>query len=314
MQVLLVFIDGIGLGRQLPDNPFAFTETPCIEQTLDGRKLLAESRGYCGPKASLLGLDAVMGVPGLPQSATGQASLFTGVNVPKLMGQHMNGFPDQNLRQLLARRGIFLQLHKHGFRTNFANAYRPPFFDHLYHGLPGNHYSCSTLVTYYGGLPFHDLEDIKKGRALFMDITNNVLNKLGLEVPLITPEEGAERLLKIAGQYHFCLFEYFLSDLAGHKKDRAEAKRIVSTLDHFIGTLADGIATDQTMLIVTSDHGNLEDLSSGEHTLNDVPALLIGSYKVRQWLAKRIFNLADVLPAVLNILSNDNKTEASANE
>ncbi|MDY6825881.1 MAG: hypothetical protein SVV67_01700 [Bacillota bacterium] len=313
MQVLLVFIDGIGLGKQQPDNPFVFTETSSIEHLLAGRKLLEGSRGYCGPKASLLGLDATLGVPGLPQSATGQASLFTGVNAAKMMGQHMSGFPDQSIRQLLARKGIFLQLHNHGYRTNFANAYRPPFFDYLQRGLPGNFYSCSTLITYYGGLDFHDLEDIKKGRALFMDITNNALKQLGFEVPYITPEEGAARLIKIAGQYHFCLFEYFLSDLAGHKKDRMEAERVVGMLDRFIGALANEIETNHTLLIVTSDHGNLEDLSSGAHTLNDVPAILIGSYQVRQWLAKNIFNLTDVLPAILNILSNHNQKEASAN-
>lgn len=305
MRVLLVFIDGIGLGRYRPDNPFAFTATPGIKRLLDGSSLVQESLGCSGSKVSLLGLDAVLGVPGLPQSATGQASLFTGINAPKLIGKHMSGFPDQALRGLLARKGIFKQLHRHGFRTNFANAYRPPFFKHLQRGLPGNRYSCSTLITFYGGLPFHGLDDLDNGRALFMDITNDILKKMGFDVPLISPEEGAQRLLKIANSFHFCLFEYFLSDLAGHMKDRTEAKRIVDLLDRFIATLADGAKEDETMLIVTSDHGNLEDLSTGDHTLNMVPALLIGSYKVRRRMAKKIFNLTDVLPAVLKILDND---------
>jgi len=305
LRVLLFFIDGVGLGRHQTENPFAFTATPGINRLLGGRQLVKEALGYSGPKVSLFGLDAALGVPGLPQSATGQASLFTGINAPKLIGKHMSGFPDRALRALLARKGIFKQLNKHGFRTNFANAYRPSFFKHLNHGLPGNGYSCSTLVTFYGGLPFYDLTDIGNGRALFMDITNDTLQKMGFNVPLISPEEGAQRLLKIAGSYHFCLFEYFLSDLAGHMKDRIEAGRIVNILDRFIATLADETEKDEIMLIVTSDHGNLEDLSTGEHTLNRVPALLIGSYKVRQLMANKMFDLTDVLPAVLKILDND---------
>jgi hypothetical protein len=38
-------------------------------------------------------LDASLCVPGLPQSATGQAALLTGLNAPELMGRHIEGFP-----------------------------------------------------------------------------------------------------------------------------------------------------------------------------------------------------------------------------
>ncbi len=311
MRLLFIFIDGIGLGREQPDNPFIYTETPGISKLLDGKNLTADSANYRGGQASLLGLDAALGVSGLPQSATGQASIFTGINAAAFMGGHLNGFPDQKLRKLLSLKGLFRWLKSKGYQVAFANAYRPLFFDLLRRGLPGNRYSCSTLITYYGGLPFYSINDLKAGKALFMDITNDILQRMGYDVPLITPEEGAERLITISRNYDFCLFEYFLSDLAGHLADHSEAGRIISILDRFIGELADKINPEETTLFVTSDHGNLEDLTIRDHTLNQVPALLVGDLELRSVLHPRLKNLTDLLPAVKATLGWKQSGEAA---
>lgn len=298
MRLLFIFIDGVGLGKENQDNPFFLTDTPGISKILEGRQLTINSASYSGALATLKGLDATLGIPGLPQSATGQASIFTGVNAASYIGKHLNGFPDQKLRRLLATKGFFRQLKSNGYRVIFANAYRPPFFDLLRRGLPGNRYSCSTLITHYGRLPFYDLIDLEMGRALYMDITNDILKRMGFEVALISPEEAAERLLKISSNYDFCLFEYFLSDLAGHMADRSEASRIVSILDRFIGRLSDLVNPRESMIIITSDHGNLEDLSSGDHTYNQVPALLIGNPELRTVLHPGLFDLTGFLPMI----------------
>ncbi len=298
MRLLFVFVDGVGLGKEQQDNPFYVNETPGLTKILDGKRLTCASAGHAGCKASLVGLDAALGVPGLPQSATGQASIFTGVNAPAILGCHLNGYPEIRLRRLLSAKGIFRQLKKKGRKVIFANAYRPMFFQMLNRGLPGNRYSCSTLVTYYGGLPFYGLSDLKEGRALYMDITNDILRRMGFNLPLITPEEGAGRLVAISKNYDFCLFEYFLSDLAGHMADRVEAARVIAILDRFIGTLADLIDPDQTMLLVSSDHGNLEDVSGRGHTYNQVPALLVGNRVLRSYLEPGLTDLTDLLPAI----------------
>ncbi len=303
MRLLFIFIDGVGLGLEQPDNPFYTTETSGISLILEGRSLTASAAGFCGAQASLCSLDTTMGIPGLPQSATGQAAIFTGLNAPAYMGSHLNGFPDHKLRKLLAAKGLFRQLKSSRCKAIFANAYRPPFFDLLRHGLPGAHYSCSTLITYYGGLPFFSLSDLAAGRALFMDITNDILQKMGLDVPLITPEEGAERLLAISQNYDFTLFEYFLSDLAGHMADQGEAKRVIQILDSFIGTLAAKINFKDTILIIASDHGNLENLSSRVHTLNKVPALIVGNRELRLLLQPGLRDLTDLLPAFKKALA-----------
>ncbi len=302
MRLLFIFIDGLGLGSDKPANPFILTDTPGFNRILEGSSLTSSAAGFVGKEASLLKLDATLGVSGLPQSATGQASIFTGFNAPAYLGEHTNGFPNYKLRKLLASRGMFGQLKRKGYKVCFANAYRPAFFEMLRRGLPGERYSCSTLITYYGGLRFFSLEDLNNRKALYMDITNDILLRMGCKVPLITPEEGAHRLLKISSLYDFCLFEYFLSDLAGHMGEEKEAVRVISILDRFIGTLTEQLDPGEEFLLVSSDHGNIEDFTTRDHTLNQVPALLVGDYKLRQELQPSMSCLTDILPNVYKVL------------
>ncbi len=49
-------------------------------------------------------------------------------------------------------------------------------------------------------------------------------------------------------------------------------------------------------MIVTSDHGNMEDLSHGKHTENDVPTLIVGAGK--EHFADGLFTLADLTPCM----------------
>jgi 2,3-bisphosphoglycerate-independent phosphoglycerate mutase len=54
-------------------------------------------------------------------------------------------------------------------------------------------------------------------------------------------------------------------------------------------------------VIVTSDHGNVEDLSVKNHTLNDVPTLIWGKH--RHVLAESIRSLTDIAPAIVKTLT-----------
>lgn len=306
MRVLMFFIDGVALGKRMPENPFFTEPTPCLRKLLQGRPLVLDSAGYKGDRASLVALDAVLGVEGLPQSATGQASIFTGRNAPRLLGAHLNGYPNQELRSLLAESGMFDRLRRSGYRCAFANAYRPDFFDLLHQGLPGSNYSCSTLISYYGGVVFRTLDDLRAKRALFMDIDHSILSRLEYGLPQITPETAGYRLAALSKDYDFTLFEYFLSDLAGHRAEKEKAARVVQTLDRFIGALASNLDPAETLLIITSDHGNLEDLTHRDHTTNPVPALLIGAAAWREQIVPLLHDLTDILPVVLETLQWNN--------
>jgi bisphosphoglycerate-independent phosphoglycerate mutase (AlkP superfamily) len=56
-------------------------------------------------------------------------------------------------------------------------------------------------------------------------------------------------------------------------------------------------------MILTSDHGNIEDLSTRSHTLNPVPTIIWGAGSQR--VANRISSLADITPAIISLLTRD---------
>lgn len=303
MRIIFIFIDGIGLGSENEDNPFVFAGTPFLYRLLEGSFFTEQAMGKSFSHGVLLGLDATLGVSGQPQSATGQASLFSGVNAPALIGRHLNGFPNKKLRELLQEKGMFLQLWRKGLSGTFANAYRPEFFSDLNEGLQ-RFISCSTLITYYGGLPFRTLDDLEKGGAVYMDITNHYLQQMGFNVSRITPEEAGFRLVQIARGYNVTLYEHFITDIVGHSQDREKAVETLNTLDSFLESVINNMDFEQDLLLVTSDHGNLENLDIKGHTTNPVPAFIVG--KEHRQLAGRLARAGDitgVLPAVLEILS-----------
>lgn len=305
MAIIFIFIDGLGLGAENSSNPLYISRTPFLSWLLEGNSLTVEALKKEYQHASLLGLDANLGVPGLPQSATGQATLFTGVNAAALIGRHLNGYPNEKLRGLLAEKGMFLQLQQRGFHGTFANAYRPEFFDDLAQGLK-KYFSCSTLITYYGGLKFRNLEDLRTGQAVYMDITNDYLQKLGFVIPRVSPEEAGKHLVNISRNYHLTLYEHFMTDIAGHSKDYRMAAKVIQTLDSFLEAVFKHMDYAQDLLFICSDHGNLENLSVKGHTRNLVPALIVGSKREKlASLLRGKKDLAGVLPSLLEVLSSE---------
>ncbi len=303
MRIIFIFIDGIGLGPENKHNPFVFSGTPFLFRLLNGSYLTEQALNKSFQGGILLGLDATLGVAGKPQSATGQASLFSGVNAPALIGRHLNGYPNRKLRDLLRSKGMFLQLSQKGLSGTFANAYRPEFFSDLKEGLQ-RYFSCSTLITYYACLPFRNLDDLEKGRAVYMDITNNYLQKLGFDIPQVTPEEAGRRLVEIASGYDLTLYEHFITDLVGHSQDREKAVETLNILDRFLEAVIRHMNPEEDLLLLTSDHGNVENLGIKGHTISPVPALIVGHrYAQLARSLEKSGAITGVLPAVLEVLS-----------
>src|SRR5690554_2374450 len=124
MRFLFLFMDGIGFGEHDPaSNPFAAAKTPNLDALLGGARLLKGSPPLETERASLLALDAGLGVPGLPQSATGQASLVTGRNVPQLVGEHYGPKPNKPVAAIVQEDNLFMQLAQRGYRSTLLNAY-----------------------------------------------------------------------------------------------------------------------------------------------------------------------------------------------
>ncbi|HXT50199.1 MAG TPA: phosphoglyceromutase, partial [Thermoanaerobaculia bacterium] len=85
----------MGLGGDEGSNPFVAESSPALRHLLGGP--LTASRAPTlrveGAPVVLAALDAVLGVPGLPQSGTGQTTLFTGVNAQASIGHHVPALP-----------------------------------------------------------------------------------------------------------------------------------------------------------------------------------------------------------------------------
>lgn len=291
--VVLFFIDGLGIGSRGTHNPLS---------TTTGIAPLAHF--HDSERSEILGgvvvpTDPRLGVEGRPQSASGQTTILTGVNAPQLLGHHKQGFPNERLREVLRDHSIFKQIDdaKLGPAV-FANAYTPRFFSE-----PPRWKSATTCAVEASRVRFRKLSDLAGRHALFHDFTNRQLRDAGVEIPLFSPVDGAEILAGLASTHRFTLYEHFITDKIGHDQDFERAATHLPELAALVRETLLRIDLERTTFILTSDHGNIEDLSVRNHTLNDVPTIIWG--RERDELAGQIKDLSDITPAILRLLKND---------
>jgi hypothetical protein len=267
MHVLLIFVDGLGIGERDPErNPLAKFPSPFLSIFKNEPLPPLPYGGVVIPTR------ADMDVPGLPQSATGQTAIFTGQNASKALGHHQSGFPTPTLRRLLDESSIFKSVAAMGKTGVFANALSQDYFNRR-----GERISATARALIAGGFPWFDMEDLRRGRAISHDLTNEFLRGMGLEVPLRTPEESAKILATLSQRYDFVLFEFILTDMIGHSQEMAQAETIIRRLDTLLGIVLAQIDLPTTAVVLTSDHGNFEDLSVKTHTHNLVPTCVWGA-------------------------------------
>jgi hypothetical protein len=300
MKFLFLFMDGVGLGPYHPEtNPLAAAPMPNLMALLDGRRLVRASAPLETRRASLLALDAVMGLPGMPQSATGQASLLTGKDVPSLVGEHYGPKPNQALRDLLTAGSLFSALAQAGYQAKLLNAYPQRYFEGIDSGK--RLYSAIPHAVVSAGIPLNGEDELYAGEALSADFTGEGwrthLEKK--DAPVYSTTEAGRRLARIASQSDLAFFEYWPSDYAGHRQDREDAQRLLTQFDEVLGGLLDTWDDQEGLILITSDHGNLEALDTRRHTENPVPGLVIGAESLRQQFTRQLHSLADVAPAIL---------------
>jgi 2,3-bisphosphoglycerate-independent phosphoglycerate mutase len=279
--VIFLFVDGVGAGGRDPEvNPLARGDFLLSRFGDGGGSPLPR-----GGRAVLA--DACLGVPGRPQSATGQSAILSGENAPSAMGQHLLGFPNARLRTWLEPRSIFRALAGGGRSAAFANAYPVAHLHAL--GFPADgepelpmeivrrrsRASATTVAFAAGGGRFRTWAEAREGRALTHDITAHRANGYGAGIPPREPEEAAAVLLGIAGEHDLTLFEHFETDEAGHARSMERALDVLGRVDRFARALVAGLREGDS-LVIASDHGNLEDLTTRNHTLNPVPVIGFG--------------------------------------
>jgi 2,3-bisphosphoglycerate-independent phosphoglycerate mutase len=303
VKILFFFLDGVGLGGDDPGiNPLARAQMPVTVALLGGKRLVAEAAPLETRRATLAALDACLGVEGLPQSATGQASLLTGRNVAAELGYHYGPKPNPAVAEVLRRGTLFSAVTGAGRRAGLLNAYPPTYFAAIASGR--RLYSAIPLALTSAGLPLRTGEDLAAGRAISADFTGQGWrDRLGLnDTPVLTPEGAGARLAALAAAHDFSFFEYWPSDYAGHGQEMAPACEMLETFDRVLGGLLASWDDAEGLILITSDHGNLEDLSVRSHTANKVPLLLIGAPGARRRFVEGARDLADVAPRVLQAL------------
>ena len=295
--VVIVFLDGLGLGAASQHNPLSTPEAVPFLTSYIGQPLLA---GATVSQDSLLlkPIDAGLGVAGLPQSATGQTTLYTGQNASAYLGRHQSGFANGSLRKLIDQYGLFTQVLAAGGTATLANAYSPDYFYAIAHRK--RRYSVCTLLNLSAGLPFRLQYEYERGEALFWDIVGERMpGNRGSRQPISAAAAG-QRLGEMSDRYSVTLFECYLTDYAGHAQDRAQAIAALLRIDTFLEHLIAALPPNVT-LVVTSDHGNIEDLSTKRHTFNPVPLLAVGPEAKAFASAK---DLTDITPCILSVIDS----------
>jgi hypothetical protein len=277
-RALLIFVDGVGIGRiDEHVNPVSAGNLPFLASALGGMPSIRNA-SMCGPLAVCGPASATLGVAGLPQSGTGQSALLTGINCPRLIGQHFGPYLYSTLKPVVERESIFARLVRAGISPGdlaLANAFPRKFFEYLEHprkrDIPG------VYAAVKAGVELRGIEHYRGGDAISTDTVGVRWRDLGHpDAPVTTSYEAGAILAGIAARHRFTLFEYFDTDKAGHERSRDLARLTLGRVDELLHGVAENMPPG-LLVCLASDHGNIEDLSTRSHTRNRVPVVLIGN-------------------------------------
>jgi hypothetical protein len=297
-RILFVFLDGVGLGPPGPHNPFSVHEPGSLYRLSDETPWTHDLSPRSTPRRLVRPLDATLGIEGLPQSGTGQASLFTGLNCAAQVGRHFGPFPHSATHEVLDDQNLFHHVQALAptpAPTAFANAFPPQFFD-----ASSRRSTVTTRCCAGANVPLRDLEALRSGRAVAADLTAQAWrDTLHLDVSPQTAAQAAQALFATHRDHVLTLFEYFRTDKVGHRRGDLTPEVVLERLDVFFGRLLDLLDPTRDTLVVTSDHGNLETTTHTQHTRHPVPLFVHG------WAAPcfaEARDLTDVTPAIVEAL------------
>ncbi|MEX0681067.1 MAG: alkaline phosphatase family protein, partial [Balneolales bacterium] len=292
----------IGMGDDNVDiNPFVAYRFSSFMKMCGHQKFTKRTQRYQKNNHFFSSIDACLGVEGLPQSGTGQVSLFTGINAAQEVGKHFGPYPHSSTRKFLREASIFNQFNKNGGQCYFMNA-----FPHIYfeQSQKKNRWSCTTLMTRKAGISLNTIQEVINGSAITSEFTQEAWRtRLSIDIPIIKVEEAADRVITVAEKFDLVLVEYYLTDKAGHKQDMDHAKETLTRLDRFLLRLMEKVPKNDHTLLLTSDHGNLEDLSVKTHTRNRVPFFVLGN-RIKAFY--KVNSIQDVTPSCLNWYQSTN--------
>ena len=296
MRILTLFLDGVGLGADDPAiNPLATANTPTLISLTNGKRWLASTGKQENERAIFVPTDTRLGVAGYPQSGTGQASLLTSLNVPEIIGKHYGPKPDRQTREIITKHSYFRRLTENGKSARLLTAYPP--------GLLANFERGKTLrssiqqAAFESGAPHYTLDDVRHKRALTAEWTTESWRRhLSFnDLPDYSPVDAGRLLARLARNFDFAFHSHWLTDRIGHRGTLSDGLEIMERFDAVLAGVLESWDLDEGLIVIISDHGNLEDLSTRRHTLNHVPTLVIG--RRANVFAQDLKSLIDFVPA-----------------
>ncbi|HLF20790.1 MAG TPA: metalloenzyme, partial [Bacteroidota bacterium] len=194
LRIILLFLDGVGIGKKDSNtNPFFVANLPGIRSLLGGEIPHQRQKLLSGKFAQCVPVNATLGVPGLPQSGTGQTAIFTGVNAPKHFGRHFGPYPPSGLRPIIEMKNIFRQLMDQKKTVAFTNAFPQRFFEYTKSGT--RRLTVTTLSCIMAGVPLRTADLLRKNEAVSAELTRERWPELGYEdMKPISEEEAGHHL------------------------------------------------------------------------------------------------------------------------
>lgn len=297
-RILFVFLDGVGLGEDDPErNPLAAADLPTLVELCGGaRPVAGVVRFRTGSSHGVRAIDAGLGIEGRPQSGTGQVALLTGINAAARFGRHFGPWVPTGLRELLASENLFRRAADAGARVAFANAYPA---DELHVRAGNRRPGAFPFAARAAGVLTRHEEAVRNGSGIVSGITTDLWRRhVDAGAPNTAPEVAGRRLARISATHELTVFAHYDTDFVGHRGGLEDGIAAIEIVDAFLGGIMEELPAD-TLLVVTSDHGNLEDVTTG-HTRNRVPLIAFGPGW--QFLAEHVTSISDVTPALLNLL------------
>ncbi len=272
MALIFVMVDGLGLAPASPRNPVP-ESMPWLAHTLgaplDPDLRVSTSNLFAAP------IDATLGVPGLPQSGSGHTAIYGGYNAAAANGRHQPSYPTIAMREQLRQRNLLSAAQQQRATVAWANAYLPGYTRaveqrHLRH-------TAGTWSALYAGLELRGLADLLAGTAVAWDIDQSLARaRPGCqELARISAQEAGRRLARLAREHALVAFETYLPDLAGHERVPFTPSAALRLVDGLLEGVAAARQIEDTV-VITSDHGNVEDAGTRVHTRNPVPLIAIG--------------------------------------
>lgn len=272
MAILFVMVDGVGLAPAGDDNPVASEMqglAAILGVALDERFRIVTPGIHAAP------IDATLGVPGLPQSGSGHTAIYGGFNAAALNGRHQPSYPTIAMRAVLQQYNLLSAARTASHRVVWANGYLPGYAQAVEH----RHlrHTAGTWSALGAGLDLRGLDQLMAGTAVSWELTQAMARtRPGCSgLPVVDAADAGARLLRLAGEYDLVAFETYLPDLAGHGRLAMSPREALRLVDRMLAQILRSKRPADT-LVMTSDHGNVEDATTRIHTRNPVPLLAYG--------------------------------------